>query len=143
MAYQFTTDGSLIRSSDGVLIPVSFGNKDYQEYLVWVSQGNTADPSQTLDPEPDYISFWESLLASSAYSAVRSASLTDLIVNTITTEFIALLGDAKAGRVYPQALQASIWDLMDSVAFSQAQIDELNGILFATYLDSIYTLTRP
>ena len=28
---------------DGVLIPFDEGNTDYQEYLAWVSEGNTAE----------------------------------------------------------------------------------------------------
>jgi hypothetical protein len=32
----------IFRVSDGTFIPEDLGNKDYQEYLVWVSEGNTA-----------------------------------------------------------------------------------------------------
>ena len=31
------------RKEDGVLIPFDEGNTDYQEYLVWVAEGNTAE----------------------------------------------------------------------------------------------------
>lgn len=145
MAYQLTAESSVIRRlADNACIPTDLGNRDYREYLEFLSAGGVPEPApDPLAPRPDYVSFWEALLASSAYSTVRVASLADLAANTVTTEFIALLGDAKSGRPYPQALQASIWDLLDTVALSQEQIDELNGILSATYLDSIYTLTRP
>lgn len=37
------------RLHDGAFIPTTPGNRDYQEFLAWVAQGNTADPA---DPPP-------------------------------------------------------------------------------------------
>ena len=39
-AIQRTLDDGTITS-----IPMAAGNRDYQEYLEWVSAGNTADPA--------------------------------------------------------------------------------------------------
>jgi hypothetical protein len=38
-----TEINSIIRISDGALIPKNNSNKDYQEYLEWVAEGNTAE----------------------------------------------------------------------------------------------------
>ena len=35
--------GLIIRISDNAAIPKNEGNTDYQEYLKWVAEGNTAE----------------------------------------------------------------------------------------------------
>ena len=46
-------DTAILRLSDNVCIPFDPANTDYQEYLNWVSQGNTPlPPDPTPEPEP-------------------------------------------------------------------------------------------
>jgi|TARA_R100000455_G_C6163661_1_gene47949 hypothetical protein len=35
----------ILRKEDNAIIPSDEDNKDYQEYLLWVSEGNTAEAS--------------------------------------------------------------------------------------------------
>tara|TARA_R100000353_G_C6411995_1_gene170691 strand:- start:43 stop:204 length:162 start_codon:yes stop_codon:yes gene_type:complete len=50
MTYKFLgkdEDGNdlkvILRTTDGASIPFDEGNRDYQEYLAWVAEGNTAE----------------------------------------------------------------------------------------------------
>jgi hypothetical protein len=44
MSYQINSRGDYLRTSDGAVIPVDPDNRDYQEYLKWLSDGNTLEP---------------------------------------------------------------------------------------------------
>jgi hypothetical protein len=92
------------------------------------------------EPGPDYYVFWEGLMASSLYAAIREQSMVSLPMNTLGTEFIALLGDAKAGRPYEAAIQASMMAILSTGKFTPEQLAELAAVLAAANLDGIYVL---
>ena len=89
---------------------------------------------------PDYIAFWDALTASTIYTAIREQSFTSLPMNTLATELIALLGDAKAGRANEAAIQQSMGAILTTGTFTTAQLTELQTALVAGNLESIYAL---
>jgi hypothetical protein len=141
--YQLSGGNGILRLADGAHIPPSPGNRDYQEYLDWVEAGNSPQPAPIVAPVADYQGFWEALMASSLYAAIREQSMTSLPMNTLGTEFIALLGDAKAGRPYEVAIQASMLAILQTGSFSAEQLAELQAALEASHLDGIYLLSAP
>ena len=48
-AYKLLRTGAIQRQADSATIPLDLGNRDYQEYLAWVADGNIPDPA---DPAP-------------------------------------------------------------------------------------------
>jgi hypothetical protein len=139
--YQLTTSTSIIRLADNAYIPQAPGNRDYREYLDWLEAGNTPEPAPAPPaPGPDYTAFWDALTTSTIYAAIREQSFTSLPMNTLATELIALLGDAKAGRANEAAIQQSMGAILTTGTFTEAQIAELQAALVAGHLEGIYTL---
>ena len=90
---------------------------------------------------PDYIAFWDALTTSSVYASIREQSFTSLPMNMLTTELIALLGDAKAGRPNEAAIQQSMTAILTAGTFTEAQLAELQTALEAGHLADIYALS--
>lgn len=91
-------------------------------------------------PPPSYTAFWDALLASTVYASIRTQSMASLPMNTLATEFIALIGDAKAGRPNQAAIQASIAAILSTGTFTQADMEKFAAVLKAGRLDDIYAL---
>ena len=142
--YQLTTSTSIIRLSDNAFIPAAPGNRDYKDYLEWVNEGNTPLPAPTPPPPPpNYIAFWNALLTSNVYGSIRTQSMTSLPMNTLATEFIALIGDAKAGYPNETAIQSSMSAIFSTGTFTEENVEEFNNILTSGNLDDIYSLSIP
>jgi hypothetical protein len=92
-------------------------------------------------PQPDYLAFWDALIASTVYASIRTQSMASLPMNTLATEFIALLGDAKAGRPNEAAIQASMSAVFSTGTFTEDDAEEFTAALAAGLLDDIYSLT--
>jgi hypothetical protein len=139
--YQLTSFGSVIRISDEACIPNDPGNRDFAGYTAWLEAGNTPEPAPAPPPPPpSYVAFWDALVASSVYASIRTQSMASLPMNTLATEFIALLGDAKAGRANEAAIQASMSAVFATGTFTEDDAEEFTAALAAGYLDDIYTL---
>jgi hypothetical protein len=142
MTYQLTTSTSIIRLSDGAHIPDDPGNRDYKDYLEWVNEGNTPLPAPAPPPPPpNYIAFWDALLTSNVYGSIRTQSMTSLPMNTLATEFIALIGDAKAGYPNETAIQSSMSAIFSTGTFTEDDVEEFNNILNVGFLNDIYILS--
>lgn len=93
-----------------------------------------------LPTPPNYYAFWDALLASEVYGSIRTQSMASLAMNTLATEFIALIGDAKAGRPSETAIQASMSAVFATGTFTEADAEEFTDALAAGLLDDIYSL---
>jgi hypothetical protein len=76
-------------------------------------------------------------MASTVYASIREQSFTSLMMNTLATEFIALIGDAKAGRANEAAIQASMAAILATGPFTEEQLAALD----AGSLETIYTIS--
>ncbi len=144
MTYQLTSGDTIQRLADNAFIPPDPANRDYAEYLAWLDEGNEPEPApEPPAPGPDYLAFWDALMVSTVYASIREQSFTSLPMNTLATEFIALMGDAKAGRPSQAAIQGSIDAILATGTFTADHLAELQAALLAGHLDGVYTLPAP
>ena len=117
------------------------GTPEWREYQAWLAAGNTPEPAPAPPPPPpSYAAFWDALTTSTIYTAIRTQSFTSLPMNTLATELIALLGDAKAGRANEVAIQSSMAAILTTGTFTDAQLTELQTALESGHLETIYNL---
>jgi hypothetical protein len=144
--YQLTTSNSIkltLPTGGTMWLPAeNNGTPEWREYQAWLDAGNTPEPAPAPPPPPpSYAAFWDALLASTVYGSIRTQSMASLPMNTLATEFIALLGDAKAGRPNEAAIQASMSAVFATGTFTEADAEEFTAALAAGLLDDIYTLS--
>ena len=107
---------------------------------IW-SNGEWLDPPPiVIAPGPNYIAFWDALMVSAIYASIREQSLVSLPMNTLATEFIALLGDAKDGRANEAAIQSSMSAILSVGTFTEEQLGGLGAALAVGLLNDIYSL---
>ena len=144
MNYQFLSqDQSIVgRIDDDGLMRVSGDATAWAEYLDWLAAGNTPEPAPAPPaPGPDYLAFWDALMVSTVYASIREQSFVSLPMNTLATEFIALIGDAKAGRANEVAIQASMDAILVTGTFTEDHLNEFQEALESGHLQDIYIIT--
>jgi hypothetical protein len=109
--------------------------------MTWeVTAATSAQIKERRAGNANYVAFWDALLASTVYAAIRTQSMASLPMNTLATEFIALIGDAKAGRPNEAAIQASMSAMLTTGSFTAAHVANLKAALATGRLNEIYSL---
>ena len=111
--------------------------------LEWNENTKSYDIVELPEPTPepaDYIKFWDLLLASTVYAELKAQAKTSVEINTLLTEFLVLLSDAKFGNVKQEAIQNSINEILTTVVFELEELAELQSIFAQSNLDQYYTL---
>jgi hypothetical protein len=102
---------------------------------------NHGIPAVDPPPSPNYLAFWDALMVSTVYASIREQSFTSLEMNTLATEFIALIGDAKNGRPNETAIQQSMNAILTAGTFTEQQLEELQTALELGNLQNIYVIS--
>ena len=64
-------------------------------------------------------------------------------MNTIATEFIALLSDAKNGNANVAKIQEVLFEIVGNIPFTQEELTEIQSAFTNAGMYSIYTLEPP
>ena len=92
-------------------------------------------------PGPNYRGFYDGLLISTAYQNIRTQAVASLPLTLASVEFIAAMGDAKAGIPNEAALQACINNIAATATdLTEADWTEIGELLITHNLAAIYTL---
>ena len=111
----------------------------------WNSSTRTYDATELEDYQKErgveYDKFWTDLLDTDVYATMKTAASTALAANTLLTEFIALLDDAKRGYANTTKMQASITGILAGITFSADELAELQTLFDSTGMSAVYTLS--
>jgi hypothetical protein len=88
----------------------------------------------------DYRRFWNVLIDTAAYSTIKEEASQSLLANTLATEFIALISDAKNGEANVEKIQESLNQILLNIPFSDAELAEIQGIFEDSGMFAVYTL---
>lgn len=123
--YQFQRDssGALIgvrRLTDGALIPCSHDNKDYMQYLDWVSLGNSAVEAPVEQTIPPLVTRFQ------AKAALTNAGLIgqveSLMTDPATPEIYVL---AWSETLHFERNSPSVLAIAGAIGLTDSQIDDL------------------
>jgi hypothetical protein len=123
----------------------SNGKEVFSNSYEWNSETRVYDAVEKSDEDKQksvqYNNFWNNLLETGVYGTMKTAASTTLAANTLLTEFIALLTDAKNGAAYTTKIQASITAILAGITFSTDELAELQTLFDSTGMSAVYTLS--
>lgn len=90
--------------------------------------------------QPNYSTFWNLIITSDLYTVFREEAKQNLALNTILTEFIALIADAKLGNAIEVAIQNCITEIVTICNLSEQQKDIIRAALAASNMIDVYTI---
>jgi len=122
-----------------------FGAAFFSNSYEWNSETRVYDATELQDFEKEqmvnYKEFWTNLLDTTVYGTMKTAASTALAANTLLTEFIALLDDAKRDDANTTKMQASITAILAGITFSADELAELQTLFDSTGMSAVYTLS--
>ena len=109
-------------------------NKETREYDA------TEIPEYEKQRRVQYQQFWDKLLNTNAYIKIKTAASQSLLANTLATEFIALMSDAKRGQANIIKIQEVLTEIVSGIAFTTEELAEIQTAFTQSGMSAIYTL---
>ena len=127
-----------------IQMPPTPGTSIYTHSYEWNTETREFDAAEVDEYEKrqrvNYKKFWELLLDSSAYARIKSTASTSLAANTLATEFIALISDAKIDEANVEKIQQALLEITSNISFTAEELTELQEIFTESGMSAIYTL---
>ena len=127
--------------------PIEMPKNHFEYSYEWNSETISFDATELDEFEKrrrvNYQMFWDLLLDTNAYSKIKLESSQSLAANTLATEFLALIGDAKRGEAKVEKIQESLIQINLTIPFTDEEFSEIERAFTKSGMFSTYTLTTP
>jgi hypothetical protein len=128
-----------------IQMPPTPGTSYYTHSYEWNTETREFDATEVDEFEKkrrvNYKLFWSSLINTTAYSSIREAASQSLLANTLATEFIALISDAKNGDANVEKIQEVLLDIMSNISFTAEELEEIETVFVESGMFAVYTLS--
>ena len=118
----------------------SYFTHDHQ----WNKETREYDATEVTEYEKQrrvqYQQFWDKLLNTNAYTTIKTASTQSLEANTLATEFIALMSDAKGGKANIEKIQQVLTEIVFGITFTPEELGEIQEAFTQSGMFAVYTL---
>ena len=118
----------------------SYFTHDHQ----WNKETREYDATEVTEYEKQkrvqYQQFWDKLLNTGAYTTIKTASTQSLQANTLATEFIALMSDAKRGQANVEKIQQILIEIVSGIPFTPEELTEIQEAFTQSGMFAVYTL---
>ena len=118
----------------------SYFTHDHQ----WNKETREYDATEVTEYEKQrrvqYQQFWDKLLNTGAYTTIKTASTQSLQANTLATEFIALMSDAKGGKANIEKIQQILTEIVSGISFTPGELGEIQTAFTQSGMFAVYTL---
>jgi hypothetical protein len=123
-----------------IAMPTNFFTYSYK----WNNQTREYDATELDEYEKrrrvNYQQFWDLLLNTGAYTTIKTASTQSLQANTLATEFIALMSDAKRGQANIEKIQQILTEIVSGIPFTPEELGEIQTAFTQSGMFAVYTL---
>ena len=127
-----------------IQMPPFAGTSHFTHDYQWNNETREYDATEAPEYEKkrrvQYQQFWDKLLNTGAYTTIKTASTQSLQANTLATEFIALMSDAKGGKANIEKIQQILTEIVSGISFTPEELGEIQTAFTQSGMSAIYTL---
>lgn len=127
-----------------IQMPPFAGTSHFTHDYQWNNETREYDTTEAPEYEKQrrvrYQQFWDALITTGAYTKIKAAASQSLLANTLATEFIALMSDAKNGHPNITKIQEVLLEIVENIIFNEEELAEIQTAFTQSGMFAIYTL---